>query len=42
MIVEGYGYGVLTEEFCKPYVDINELHILNLNKKYESQLVLAW
>lgn len=42
MIIEGYGYGVLTEEFCKPYLEQNQLHILNAKKNYENPLSLAW
>jgi DNA-binding transcriptional LysR family regulator len=42
MIVEGYGYGVLTEEFSQAYVDADQLMTLNSGKKYENPLVLAW
>lgn len=42
MIAEGYGYGVLTEEFSKPYLDSNQLIALNAGKAYENRLVLAW
>jgi LysR family transcriptional regulator (chromosome initiation inhibitor) len=42
MIMDGYGYGVLTEEFSKPYVENNQLIILNAGKVYENSLVLAW
>ena len=42
MIAAGYGYGVLTEEFCKSYLDNNQLILLNSGKKYVNELVLAW
>lgn len=42
MIVEGCGYGVLTEEFCKAYLESKQLVLLNSGKKYENRLALAW
>ena len=42
MLIEGYGYGVLAEEFAKPYIDTKELIILNDGKMYENVLALAW
>lgn len=42
MLVAGYGYGVLTLEFSKPYVDNKELIVLNSGKIYENNLALAW
>lgn len=42
IISEGYGYGVLTEEFCKPYLEDDRLILLNSGKKYENVLMLAW
>lgn len=42
MIAEGYGYGVLTEEFCKPYLDKKQLILLNDGKKFHNHLALAW
>jgi LysR family transcriptional regulator, chromosome initiation inhibitor len=42
MIAEGLGYGVLTTEFAKVYVENGSLIILNQGKVYENPLVLAW
>lgn len=42
IIASGYDYGVLTEEFSKPYLDNNQLFLLNSGKKYVNELVLAW
>lgn len=42
MLVEGYGYGVLTEEFAKPYIEQKQLHILNAEKIFKTTLMLAW
>lgn len=42
MIVHGFGYGVLTEEFSRPYVEDNELIVLNAGKIYQNKLALAW
>jgi DNA-binding transcriptional LysR family regulator len=42
MLIAGYGYGVLTEEFAKPYIDKKELIVLNEGKMYENVLALAW
>jgi LysR family transcriptional regulator (chromosome initiation inhibitor) len=42
MIAEGYGYGVLTEEFSAPLLARNELMTLNAGKSYAHTLVLAW
>lgn len=42
LISEGLGYGALTTEFSKPYVDRKELMILNRGRTYENQMVLAW
>jgi DNA-binding transcriptional LysR family regulator len=42
MLVEGYGYGVLTEEFSQPYLEKHQLITLNAGKIYENTLVLAW
>lgn len=42
MIMEGYGYGVLSEEFSKPYLNKNQIIALNGGKAYENQIVLAW
>lgn len=42
MLTEGYGYGVLTKEFSKPYIENNELIVLNSGKLFEVELALAW
>ena len=42
MIIEGLGYGVLTKEFSKPFIERGELHILNQGHIFENHLVLAW
>lgn len=42
MIAAGLGYGVLTHEFCEPYLNRGELIILNDGKVYENIMVLAW
>lgn len=42
MIAEGYGYGVLTQEFCKPYLDKKKLILLNEGKTFDNHLSLAW
>lgn len=42
MLVEGYGYGVLTEEFSTPYIDRHELIVLNSGKIYKVRMALAW
>jgi LysR family transcriptional regulator (chromosome initiation inhibitor) len=42
MLVAGYGYGVLTTEFSKPYIEENELIVLNSGKIYKTSMALAW
>lgn len=42
LLIEGYGYGVLTKEFAKPYLDKKELMVLNDGKAYQNTLYLAW
>lgn len=42
MFIDGYGYGVLTTEFSKPYIENNQLIMLNSGKTYVNQLVLTW
>lgn len=42
MIIEGYGYGVLTKEFSKPYLDAGDLITLNAGKVFNNHLKLAW
>jgi DNA-binding transcriptional LysR family regulator len=42
MLVAGYGYGVLTLEFSKPYIEENQLIVLNSGKIYKSRMALAW
>lgn len=42
MLINGFGYGVLTKEFSKRYVDAGELVILNNGRTYENPMALAW
>jgi DNA-binding transcriptional LysR family regulator len=42
LIAAGFGYGVLTEEFSRPYIEKGSLIILNENKMYENKMALAW
>lgn len=42
MIIEGYGYGVLTKEFSKPYLEAGDLITLNSGKVYDHSLKAAW
>ena len=42
MLVEGYGYGVLTHEMAKEHLDNSQLITLNSGKIYKNTLVLAW
>jgi LysR family transcriptional regulator (chromosome initiation inhibitor) len=42
MLIAGFGYGTLTTEFSKPYLDAGELIALNSGKIYENTVALAW
>lgn len=42
LFIAGLGYGVLTEEFSRPYVSTGQLKLLNNKKKYKNNLSLAW
>lgn len=42
MLVDGHGYGVLTTEFSKPYLENNDLIVLNAGKIFENVMALAW
>lgn len=42
MVSKGIGYTTLAKEFAKPYVDKQELIILNQGKTLDIPLVLAW
>ena len=42
MLIEGYGYGVLTKEFSKPFLESGDLIKLNNGKKFDNFLSLAW
>lgn len=42
MIAAGYGYGLLTKEFCQPYLDSEEIIVLNQGRIYQNTLYLAW
>jgi DNA-binding transcriptional LysR family regulator len=42
MLTQGYGYGVLTYELAKNYIDNHQLINLNSGKVYKNLLNLAW
>jgi len=42
MVQEGLGYGLLTKEFSKAYVDAGELMLLNPGKVYVNNIALVW
>ena len=42
LFVAGFGYGVLTEEFARPYIKSGELHLLNQKKTHQNDIALAW
>lgn len=42
MIVDGYGYGLLTKEFSQPYINNNQMVVLNSGKIYENTMALVW
>lgn len=42
MVAAGYGFGVLTTEFSKPYVESGQLIILNEGRIYQEALALVW
>lgn len=42
MLIKGYGYGVLTYELAKNYIDNHHLITLNSGKIYKNLLNLAW
>ncbi len=42
MVANGIGYTTLAKEFAKPYVENEELIILNHAKTLNISLVLAW
>lgn len=42
MLIEGYGYGVLTEEFSQPFLKNGELTTLNNSKTFDNTLSLCW
>ena len=42
MLAAGFGYGVLTLEFSRPYIERKELIVLNAGKIYENVMALAW
>lgn len=42
MLVQGFGYGVLSEEFCQPYLQRGELMTLNRGRVFDDELALAW
>jgi len=42
LLVNGCGYGVLTSEFSKPYIENKQLILLNSAKIFENAMALAW
>lgn len=42
MIAKGFGYGILTIEFAKPYLEQGQLISLNNGKIYENLMNLVW
>jgi len=42
LLVAGCGYGLLTTEFSKPYLESEQLMVLNAGKIYENKIALAW
>ena len=42
LIIKEIGFSVLTEEIAKPFLDSNQLCILNKNKIYEHRQMLTW
>jgi len=42
MLIEGYGYGVLTKEFSRVFLENSDLIALNSGKTYDNSLMLAW
>lgn len=42
MLIAGFGYGVLTKEFSKPFLDNGSLITLNKGKSFDNHLKLAW
>lgn len=42
LLTQGCGYGVLTSEFSKPYIENKELILLNSAKIFENSMALAW
>ena len=42
MLIDGYGYGVLTKEFSKIFLENGDLITLNNGKAHDNSLMLAW
>ncbi|MBX9586094.1 MAG: LysR family transcriptional regulator [Gammaproteobacteria bacterium] len=42
LFIAGLGYGILTEEFARPYVMSRQLILLNKKKTFKHDLTLAW
>lgn len=42
LLTSGCGYGVLTIEFSKPYIDSKQLMVMNAGKIFENNMSLAW
>ena len=42
MLMEGYGYSLLTIEFSEPYIKQKKLIVLNEGKTYKNTMALVW
>ncbi|MCB1827601.1 MAG: LysR family transcriptional regulator [Coxiellaceae bacterium] len=42
MLIEGYGYSLLTTEFAEPYLKQKKLMVLNEGKIYKNTMALVW
>ena len=42
LLAAGCGYGVLTYEFSKPYIESKQLIVMNSGDLYENKIALAW
>lgn len=42
LLIAQCGYGVLTIEFSKPYIESKQLIVMNSGKIYENNMALAW
>lgn len=42
MLIEGYGYSLLTTEFSQPYIEQKKLFVLNDGKIFKNTMALVW